>query len=133
LPARLEQAIDERFIRASGPGGQHVNKTASAVQLRFDTLASGLPQEIRQKLLALAGSRADSQGVITIFAQRYRSQERNREDARDRLAGLIEKARQKPARRIPTKTPYSATRKRLEGKHRLSRTKSLRGKPASED
>jgi ribosome-associated protein len=133
LSARLEQAIQERFIRASGPGGQHVNKTASAVQLQFDTRAAGLPEDLTQRLLKLAGSRADTQGVITIFAQRYRSQERNREDARGRLAALIEKARFKPAKRIPTKTPYSATRKRLEGKRQQARTKSLRGRPSGDD
>jgi ribosome-associated protein len=133
LPATLENAIEERFIRASGPGGQHVNKTASAVQMRFDTRLAGLPDPVTLKLLKLAGSRADTQGVITIFAQRYRSQERNREDARNRLAALIEKARSKPVPRIPTRTPYSAKRKRLEGKRQQARTKSLRGKPSGDD
>ncbi|MCJ7557591.1 MAG: aminoacyl-tRNA hydrolase [Gammaproteobacteria bacterium] len=133
LPASLEKAIDERFIRASGPGGQHVNKTASAVQMRFDTRLAELPDPVTLKLLKLAGSRADTQGVITIFAQRYRSQERNREDARSRLAALIEKARFKPVRRIPTRTPNSAKRKRLEGKRQQAKTKTLRGKPSSDD
>ena len=133
LSPSLEKAIEERFIRASGPGGQHVNKTASAVQLRFDTHAAGLHGEVKRKLISLAGSRADSQGVITIFAQRFRSQERNREDARQRLMELIEQARHRPARRIPTKTPYSAKRKRLDSKRQQSKTKSLRGKPSPED
>lgn len=133
LSASLENAIEERFVRASGPGGQHVNKTASAVQLRFDARNAGLSGEVTRKLIALAGSRADSQGVITIFAQRHRSQERNREDARVRLMELIEQARHRPARRIPTKTPYSAKRKRLDSKRQQSKTKSLRGKPSSED
>ena len=133
LPASLENAIEERFIRASGPGGQHVNKTASAVQMRFDTRLAQLPDPVTEKLLHLAGSRADTQGVITIFAQRYRSQERNRGDARNRLAALIEKARSKPTPRIPTRTPNSARRKRLEGKRQQARTKSLRGKPSSDD
>ena len=133
LPASLENAIEERFVRASGPGGQHVNKTASAVQMRFDTRLAQLPDPVTEKLLRLAGSRADTQGVITIFAQRYRSQERNREDARNRLAALIEKARSKPVPRVPTRTPRSAKRKRLEGKRQQAITKSLRGKPSSDD
>jgi len=101
--------------------------------MRFDTRLAELPDPVTLKLLKLAGSRADTQGVITIFAQRYRSQERNREDARSRLAALIEKAHSKPVPRIPTRTPNSAKRKRLEGKRLQAKTKSLRGKPSSDD
>lgn len=133
LSPRLEKAVEERFVRASGPGGQHVNKSSTAVQLRFDTRLAGLPAAVTARLLELAGSRADNAGVITIFAQSYRSQEANREDARARIAQLIEKARHRPAPRIPTRTPNSAKRKRLDTKRRQGKTKSLRGKPSSDD
>lgn len=133
-PERLpEHAIEERFVRASGPGGQHVNKAATAVQLRFDTRLAAYPEAVTLRLLRLAGSRADSDGVITIFAQRYRSQERNREDARTRLASLVQRARQAPRPRVPTRVPPSARRKRLAEKRRIGAAKTRRGKPSLED
>jgi ribosome-associated protein len=133
-PERLPaHAIEERFVRASGPGGQHVNKAATAVQLRFDTRLAAYPEAVTQRLLRLAGTRADSEGVITIFAQRYRSQERNREDARHRLATLVGRAMEAPRPRVPTRVPHSARRKRLDEKRRTGMAKARRGKPSIDD
>lgn len=129
-----ERDIDERFIRASGPGGQNVNKVSSAVQLRFDAANSAaLSEAVRARLLKLAGSRATKDGVIVIEASRFRAQEQNRADARARLAALIEKAATPPKKRIATKTPKSAKRKRLEGKARRSEVKAGRGRVTVEE
>jgi ribosome-associated protein len=129
-----EKEIEERFIRASGPGGQNVNKVASAVQLRFDAARSAaLSDAIRARLLKLAGARATKDGVILIEASRLRDQAKNRADARARLAALIEKAATPPKKRIATKTPFSQKKKRREAKARRSEVKQGRAKVASEE
>jgi ribosome-associated protein len=129
-----ESELEERFIRASGPGGQNVNPVASAVQLRFDAARSrGLSDAVRARLMKLAGARATKDGVILIEASRFRDQARNRADARERLAALIEKAATPPKKRIATKTPKSQKRKRLEGKARRSEVKAGRAKVSTEE
>ncbi len=129
-----ERDLEERFIRASGPGGQNVNKVSSAVQLRFDAArSSALSDAVRERLLKLAGSRATKDGVIIIEASRFSAQERNRADARQRLAALIEKAATPPRKRVATKTPKSQKRKRLEGKARRSEIKQGRAKVGAEE
>lgn len=129
-----EQELEERFVRASGPGGQHVNKVATAVQLRFDVAGSGsLPDAVKQRLMRLAGRRLSADGVLVIEANRFRSQDRNREDARARLAALIDKAATAPKPRKPTKPTAAAKRRRLEAKSRRGRIKAGRGKHAADD
>jgi ribosome-associated protein len=119
----------ESFVRASGPGGQNVNKVASAVELRFDARRSpSLPDEVATKLMKLAGSRLTQDGVIVIFAQRFSSQPRNREDARDRLAALILKAQERETPRRATKPSKAAKTKRLDEKGRRGAIKAMRGK-----
>jgi ribosome-associated protein len=122
-----EREITESFVRASGPGGQNVNKVASAVQLRFDVRASpSLPNDVAIRLMKLAGSRLTQDGVLVITAQRFRSQERNREDALERLLELIRSAAVAPVKRRRTKPTKASKQRRLESKGRRSRIKSLR-------
>jgi ribosome-associated protein len=129
-----EDELEERFIRASGPGGQNVNKLASAVQLRFDARHSpSLPEGVRERLERLAGSRLTRDGVIVITAQRHRTQERNRQDALDRLIELIRSATFVPKPRRPTRPTKGSRERRLEGKKRRGVIKGLRReRPASE-
>ncbi|RMG49348.1 MAG: aminoacyl-tRNA hydrolase [Acidobacteria bacterium] len=122
-----EDEIQWQFVRASGPGGQHVNKAATAVQLRFDVRRSpSLPDDVRQRLIALAGNRITSDGVLIIEAQQFRSQKQNREAAIQRLVELIRRAAEKPKVRRPTRPTREARRRRLEAKRRRSETKRLR-------
>ncbi|HTI66430.1 MAG TPA: alternative ribosome rescue aminoacyl-tRNA hydrolase ArfB [Caulobacteraceae bacterium] len=125
-----EDEIQERAARASGPGGQHVNKVSSAIELRFDVRNSpSLPEDVKLRLEKLAGSRLTLDGVLVLFAQGTRSQEMNRQEVRARLVELIAKAAVRPKARRPTKPTYSSKLKRLEGKSRRSEIKSGRGRP----
>ena len=123
--------LEEEFIRSSGPGGQNVNKVASAVQLRFNARNSpNLPHAVKTRLEALAGQRLTKDGVIIIEASRFRSQVRNRADALERLIELIRQAAIQPIKRRATKPTYGSKQRRLEGKKKRSGTKALRsGKP----
>jgi len=122
-----EREISESFVRASGPGGQNVNKLSTAVQLRFDVRgAPSLPAEVRARLERLAGSRLTRDGVLVITAQRHRTQARNRQDALDRLIDLIRRAATPPAPRRPTRPTAASRERRIEGKKRRAKVKGLR-------
>ena len=124
-----ETLIDEQFTRASGPGGQHVNKSETAVQLRFAMAASDLPAAIKHRLTRLAGSRLTKDGVIIIHAEDERSRERNRQLARDRLKALIDKASKKPKPRKKTRPSLSSVKRQKENKAVKSKRKALRKPP----
>jgi ribosome-associated protein len=129
-----EDELVWKATRASGPGGQHVNKTSTAIELRFDVRNSpALPEDVKARLEALAGSRLTQDGVLILFAQGSRSQEMNRQEALERLVELIRRATEKPKPRKATKPTYSSKLKRLEGKTKRATVKSMRGKPRGDD
>jgi ribosome-associated protein len=129
-----ESELEESFIRASGPGGQNVNKLASAVQLRFDVRRSpSLSDDVRTRLERLAGRRLTRDGVLVITAQRHRTQERNREDARERLVALIRQAATPPVPRRPTRPTKASRERRIESKKRRASIKGLRREKPLQD
>ncbi len=129
-----ETELVESFIRASGPGGQNVNKVSSAVQLRFDVRGSpSLPDDVAVRLMRLAGSRMTRDGVLVITAERFRTQERNRADARERLQALVVQAEVRPVKRRPTKPSTGSRERRLAGKAVRSGVKQGRTKVRQDD
>jgi ribosome-associated protein len=133
--AALEESeLIESFVRASGPGGQNVNKVASAVELRFDVRnAPSIDDDIKARLEKLAGQRLTLDGVVIIFAQKHRTQELNRADAQERLFELIRKAAKRPIIRRPTRPTLASKKRRVESKVRRGGIKGLRGKPSGDD
>jgi ribosome-associated protein len=128
-----ERDLDERFVRASGPGGQNVNKVATAVELRFDIAASPLPPSVKARLISLAGSRVTADGVLLIDSREHRTQTMNREAARTRLLALLRQAAVVPKARRATKPTKAAAERRITAKKRRASIKGGRGRAASDE